>query len=161
MSIPFEQSYIGLLRRHLGNQKIIIPATHAIVVDLNGDILFVQRKDNDWWVLPAGNLELNESVYDCIVREVWEEAGLSVHSAKLISIYSEPRFDFTNTHGGKHQMLAFVLHIDQWSGQLVTKTDETVAARFFPKTKPPENLHPFYLEVLKDFYSFTGQTILK
>jgi 8-oxo-dGTP pyrophosphatase MutT (NUDIX family) len=161
MSIPFEQSYLGLLRRHLGHQKVIVPAVHAIVEHASGDILFVKRADNHYWVLPAGNLELGESVYDCVIREVHEEAGVYATSATLIAVYSEPRFDFTNSHGGEHQMLAFVFHIDQWSGQLAIKTDETVDARFFSRAAPPDNLHPFYHEMLNDLRAFTGQVILK
>jgi ADP-ribose pyrophosphatase YjhB (NUDIX family) len=54
-------------------------------------------------------------------REVREESGLQVEEAELIAIYSEPRFHFTNSYGGEHQMLAFVFLVTKWHGSLQKK----------------------------------------
>jgi ADP-ribose pyrophosphatase YjhB (NUDIX family) len=161
MSIPFEQSYHGLLRQHLGKQKVIVPAARAVIQDDTGAVLFVRRSDNHAWVMPAGAMELGESIDDCMAREVWEETGLRVEAATLIAIYSAPRFDFTNSYGGQHQMLAFVFRVDAWSGQLRSATDETVDARFFPLESLPENLPALYRETLADVQAFDGQVIVK
>ena len=58
MTIPFEETYHGLLRQHLGNQRIILPAVRAVIPDECGRILFVKRSDNGLWVMPAGSQEL-------------------------------------------------------------------------------------------------------
>jgi 8-oxo-dGTP pyrophosphatase MutT (NUDIX family) len=55
VTIPFEESYHGLLRRHLGNQRIILPAVRAVISNGDGRILFVKRSDNGLWVMPAGS----------------------------------------------------------------------------------------------------------
>ena len=161
MTIPFEESYHGLLRRHLGNQRIILPTVRAIIADEDGRILFVKRSDNGLWVMPAGSQELDESVLDALRREVREESGLEVDEAELIAIYSEPRFHFTNSYGGKHQMLAFVFLVRQWHGNLQQQTDETVAAKFFPPNALPPNRPAFYDETLEDLKKFSGTVILK
>jgi 8-oxo-dGTP pyrophosphatase MutT (NUDIX family) len=161
MPIPFEQSYHGLLRQHLGKQKVIVPAARAVIQNDTSAVLFVRRSDNHEWGMPAGAIELGESIYDCMAREVWEETGLRVESAVLIAIYSGPRYDFTNSYGGEHQMLAFVFRVDAWSGQLLSTTDETVDARFFPLDALPDDLPSLYRETLADVQAFAGQVIVK
>lgn len=161
MSVPFEESYHGLLRKHLGNQRIILPAVRAVIPDADGRILFVKRSDNGLWVMPAGSQELDESILDALHREVREESGLEVEAAELIAVYSEPRFHFTNSYGGEHQMLAFVFLVSQWSGTLQQETDETVAAQFFPLDALPANRPTFYDETLEDMKNFNGKVILK
>lgn len=161
MTIPFEESYHGLLRQHLGNQRIILPAVRAVISDADGRILFVKRSDNGLWVMPAGSQELDESVLDALHREVQEESGLEVEAAELIAVYSEPRFHFTNSYGGEHQMLAFVFLVTKWRGSLHHKTDETVAAQFFPLNALPQNRPAFYDETLEDMKNFNGRVILK
>ena len=161
MTIPFEESYHGLLRQHLGNRRIILPAVRAVIPDGDGRILFVKRSDNGLWVMPAGSQELDESILDALRREVQEESGLEVEEVELIAIYSEPRFHFTNSYGGEHQMLAFVFLVTKWHGSLQQETDETVAAQFFPLNALPPNRPAFYDETLEDLKRFTGKVILK
>lgn len=92
----YEESYLGQLRKLVGNRKLITPRVRAIIQDKQGRILFVQRKDNGKWVMPEGSLELDESVCDCLKREIKGETGLDAISATPIAIYSEPRLAFTN-----------------------------------------------------------------
>ncbi|MAP79780.1 MAG: ADP-ribose pyrophosphatase [Aequorivita sp.] len=50
-------------------------------------------KNNDGWIveIPAGSLEENENPQDCVKREVMEELGYKVASAKLINtFYTSP-----------------------------------------------------------------------
>ena len=93
-------------------------------------------------------------------REVREETGLDIISATPIAIYSEPRFSFTNEYGAEHQMLAIVFRVDEWSGVLVSETDETVEARFFSVNELPD-IPDLYRETLEDLKNFDSQLILK
>ena len=161
MTIPFAESYHGQLRKFIGNRRVIVPAVRGIVQDERGRILLVKRSDNGDWVMPAGSMELDESVLDALKREVWEESGLEVQDATLIAIHSEPRFHFTNSYGGQHQMLAFVFQVTHWTGSLHQKTDETVAAQFFAPDALPPNIYDFYRETIEDLNNFTGTVILK
>ncbi len=156
----FAQSYQGQLRALVGNRRLITPAAWAIIRDGEGRILLTRRSDNGRWDMPAGALELGESVTDCLRREVREETGLEVIEATLVAIYSEPRFCFTNAFGGEQQRLAFLFLVTGWSGTLLTATDETTDARFFDLDHLP-NLNDFHREALEDLPSFTGEVILK
>lgn len=68
----------------------IKPATSAVILNQNNQILFLKRKDNDLWTLPGGTLKYNESLEDCIKREVLEETGLHVSIDQIIGTYTNP-----------------------------------------------------------------------
>ena len=97
-----------------------------------GRILLVCRSDHERWDIPAGTLELCESVTACLRRAIREETGLEVVAATLIAIYSEPRFCFTNAFGGEQQRLAFVFLVAAWSGTPLMATVETTDALLRP-----------------------------
>ncbi len=42
------------------------------------------------WTIPAGYMELNETLADGTAREVFEEAGAQVHIGRLIGLYEIP-----------------------------------------------------------------------
>ncbi|MGZ0146538.1 NUDIX domain-containing protein [Kribbella sp. WER1] len=158
--MSYEQSYAGTLRRHVGTQRLITPGPRAVIRNAAGDVLLVRRSDDDTWVMPAGGLELGESIWDALVREVREETGLVVEAATPIALYTGPEYWFTNAYDGEHQMFAVVFRVDGWSGTLLGETDETRDARFFPRDQLPP-LRPVYQETLADLDAFDGTVILK
>jgi ADP-ribose pyrophosphatase YjhB (NUDIX family) len=158
--ITWEESYEGQLRKLVGNRQLIIPATRSVVMDGEGRILLIRRKDWDEWGFPAGALELGESVLDCCKREVKEETGLDVMAAVPIAIYSEPRFRYADHYGNQRQMLTIVLLVREWSGQISARSDETTDCRFFEMDSLPD-LPPIYAETVEDVSNFRGALILK
>ena len=161
MTIPYEQSYLGQLRRLVGDQKLIAIGARAIVKSGTSSVLLVRRKDNSAWVMPAGSIEMGESILDCVEREVKEETGLDVLSAVPIAIYSDPKYSFTTSHGDPYQMFAVVFLVEHWEGELASETDETVDARFFPIDELPDGVPPLYRETIEDLKAFSGALILK
>ena len=158
--LSYEDSYAGWLRSLVGNSRIITPGPRAVILNQSREVLLIRRTDDDSWVMPAGGLELGESIWDALVREVLQETGLIVESATPFAIYTEPRFWFTNAHGGEHQMLAVVFRVDRWSGNLRTQSDETQDARFFARMELPP-VRPIYLETLEDLDRYDGDLIVK
>ena len=63
-------SYISNLRTKIGHDKFIHPAARIIVENEKGEILFIRRTDNGKLGIPAGGLEENETIEECIRREV-------------------------------------------------------------------------------------------
>ncbi|NUS00445.1 MAG: NUDIX domain-containing protein [Kribbellaceae bacterium] len=136
------------------------PGPRAVILDDTGAVLLVRRSDDDTWVMPAGGLELGESIWEALVREVSEETGLLVEAATPIALYTGRQYWFTNAFGGEHQMFSVVFRVDRWSGSLLSETDETRDARFFARDELPP-LRPAYLETLEDLDAFDGALILK
>jgi len=158
--LDYEQSYVGKLRKLTGDMTLIIPAARAIIRDIDGKILLIRRRDNGVWDLPAGGIELGESITDCLIREVREETGLEVIEALPLTLQTQPRFSFTNIFGKKYQMFTMVFLVTKWQGNLIKQTNETTDARFYEINDMPE-LSPPHAETIQDLQNFTGNLIVK
>ncbi len=110
--VPFEESYLGQLRQLVGSRPLITPSARAILRDDGGRVLFIRRRANDTWGVPAGFMELDESILDCLKQEVREETGLEVLEATPIALYTEPRFVHTTASGEHIQVFAVVFRVD-------------------------------------------------
>ncbi|MFX0547873.1 NUDIX domain-containing protein [Hathewaya histolytica] len=53
------------------------------IIRYNGKVLFEKRTDSDRWALIGGGLKINESLEQCIIREVREETGLIISQESL------------------------------------------------------------------------------
>ena len=160
MSIPWEQSYEGQLRKLVGSRAIMIPAAAAWLKDEQGRILLVRRKDNDEWGWPGGAMDLGETILECVTREVREETGLAILSPTPMAVYSGSGVRSVNRFGNGCQLLMFVFLAQRWSGALLTQTDETVDACFFDMDDLPD-LPARYQERLEDLKNFDGGFIIK
>lgn len=60
----------------------------CMVYDENGNILVQDRKDPDWpgLTFPGGHVEKGESFTESVIREVWEETGLTVENPVLCGV---------------------------------------------------------------------------
>ncbi|WP_179865459.1 NUDIX domain-containing protein [Bacillus sp. AFS017336] len=165
--MSWKESYIGKLRNLVGNQKLIVPSIRAIIEDHSGNILFIERRGEGKWSMPAGSIELNESIFECLVREVKEETGLVVISAKVIAVYSDPKYGQKNKFGNEYQLFEFLFLVDEWNGLLIKRTEETSDAKFFNLDEIPANTNEFWAqfhkEVIKDYkqYKNNEKFILK
>jgi 8-oxo-dGTP pyrophosphatase MutT (NUDIX family) len=53
--------------------------------------LLIKRSDNGLWAVPAGGLELGDSVRQCAIREAYEETGLTPTKLAPIAILTHGR----------------------------------------------------------------------
>lgn len=166
MSIPWGEHYTYKLRKLVGGKlPLMLPSVRAIIRDEEGKVLFIERRKrivahSNEWGMPAGGLELNESIYDCLIREVKEETGLDIVSATLIAVYTGAK---GLTEKGK--MIEFCFSVDEWFGTLLTETTESTDAKFYPLNALPqasnEFWHNHHLEVFADMEKYGGNLILK
>lgn len=88
------------------------PRAAAVIINKNKELLVLRQKNPttgfEWWTLPGGGMEGEESVIDTIVREVEEECNVHCRPMKLL--YVSEYVDYTiNTH---HLGLFFLTTID-------------------------------------------------
>ena len=158
--LSYEESYTGRLRQAAGDMRLIIPAVRAIILDKQGKILLIRRSDDGRWAIPAGAIELGESISDCLKREVKEETGLDVIEAEPLAINSEPRFAYTDMYNHDFQMFVITFIVRKWRGRLITQTSESTGARFFEMDNLPD-LNPVHVETIQDFRRYKGKMIVK
>jgi len=156
----FADSYLGRLRKKIGHDKIIVAGARAIIRNKKGEVLLIRRTDTGRWGMPAGSLELGDSVIDAVKREVLEETGLKVISCRPMAIYSDPKYSVTYPNGDQVQIFAMVFIVDEWEGELISVTDETSDIGFFALDKLPDT-HEMYIETLEDLKKYDGQFIVK
>ncbi len=165
-----EQSYILQLlqiRQQTGTDyQFLLPCVRAVIRDEEGRVLLVRRSDNESWVMPSGCMELNETVYEALCREVREECGLEVISARLMAIYNY----LPESSEEMCQYLHFQFMVEAWSGEVVTETDETTDARFWTVEEiraalqcnsPLGHIAGYYdAQVINDILVYEGQIIM-
>jgi 8-oxo-dGTP pyrophosphatase MutT (NUDIX family) len=79
----------------------------SVVVRAGNRVLLGKRRDTGRWTLPSGHADVDESMPEAAVRELWEEAGLRVSLEMLTFLGREKR---RNRSG--EWMEAFVFEVE-------------------------------------------------
>jgi ADP-ribose pyrophosphatase YjhB (NUDIX family) len=114
-------------------------AVSALLFDEQQRILLAHRRDIDWWNLPGGGMEANETVEDAVKREVLEETGLLVEVGQLVGVYSKPQ----------KQEVVLTFRCRKVGGVL-TETEESRACRYFVPDDLPVNTLPKHRQRIND-----------
>ena len=161
--MSWAESYLGQLRAVAGERTLLFVGARTVVRDDEGRVLLIRRSDNGHWAVPAGAMELGESIADCGVRELYEETGLTAGALTPYALYTGPAYTFTNMYDHTYQLFIVAFRVDGWTGELLRVTDETTDARFYAADELPPTLSPVVHETLADLASFerTGTLVLK
>lgn len=67
----------------------------CMVYDDNGNVLVQDRIDDSWSgiTFPGGHVEKNEPFTDAVIREIFEETGLTISNVELCDIKNWIRDD--------------------------------------------------------------------
>lgn len=80
----------------------------------DGDLVLVQERVSADWpgiTFPGGHVESGESIRDSVIREVWEETGLTVEDPVLCGVK-----EWENPDGSRY--IVFLFRADRFSGTL-------------------------------------------
>jgi len=93
----------------------------CMVYDHDGNILVQDRRDPDWPGLcfPGGHVEPGESFVESVIREVWEETGLTIENPKLCGTKQ-----FQTRRGERYVVLFY--KTDRFSGELKSSDEGEV-----------------------------------
>jgi 8-oxo-dGTP diphosphatase len=106
----------------------------AVVLD-EGRVLLIRRKNEpfrDYWALPGGYMDFNETAQEAAHRELEEETGLTAAASIFVGLFDEP---------GRHprQVVSAAFLVPDWEGELKAG-DDAVEAAWFPVDTLPEQL---------------------
>jgi ADP-ribose pyrophosphatase YjhB (NUDIX family) len=113
----------------------------ALIVDERQQVLLCHRRDMDRWNLPGGGVELGETPWYALAREVKEEVGIEIIVERLVGIYSYPPAND----------LIFSFACSRVGGE-IRLSAEADAIAFFPSDQLPRNLHQHHAVRIRDFF---------
>lgn len=118
----------------------------AIIIQDKQILLILRGTEpfKDFWALPGGLVDWDETIAEAIKREVKEELGLTVVSQKELGVYSDPA-------RSPHQTIniAFFVEVE---GE-PQAGDDAKACQYFPLDKLPEEMAFDHKKIVEDFLS--------
>ncbi|KRE52049.1 NUDIX hydrolase [Paenibacillus sp. Soil724D2] len=87
----------------------------------NNKILLHTTPEHDYWVLPGGRVEFNESTSDGIVREIQEELGVLSHVERLCYVHE---LIFTENGNNFHELGFYYLISLPENNEIMNKESE-------------------------------------
>lgn len=157
------KDYLKNIRRYIGHRKIIHPAARIIMENAAGQLLMIRRRDNGRWGLPAGGLEMDETIEQCIRREVREETGLTVGRLQVIGIITNPERE-TVTYPNRDVVQYFTIEFysNDFRGSLqVEDVQEIKSVHWVDRSHVaylPDNERPTFESLA--FFRKTGRPLL-
>lgn len=90
----------------------------CMIYDNNGNVLVQDRKDPEWGgiTFPGGHVEKEESFTDAVIREVYEETGLTVFHPQLCGIKQ-----FMQSDGSRYVVLFY--KTNKYTGDIVSSEE--------------------------------------
>jgi mutator protein MutT len=146
--------YYKELRKKIGTELIFSPSVAAIIRNDQGDILFMLDSNNNIWSIPAGAIELGETPAEAVVREVWEEMGLTVSAKHLLGVFGGKDYRWIYPDGNKVEYLIFVFECEIQCGTLQAIDGESADFRYFNSSSMPDLHLPYPKEI---FYPRTTE----
>lgn len=112
-----QSDYISRIRKLIGTEFILLPSVSLIIKDNDDNILMARHQHNNWWVLPGGMIEPDETPHQAAVREAKEETDLTVSLLNIHGVYGGEEFRIQYANGDRvgYVMIVFQAKID--SGQ--------------------------------------------
>ena len=135
----------------------VILTNLCMVYDHAGNILVQDRLDPDWpgICFPGGHVEPGESFVESVIREVWEETGLTIENPRLCGTKQ-----FQTRKGERY--VVFFYKTDTFSGELRSSDEGKVF--WIPRADLPnytlcedfeDMVRVFEEDALSEFYYYT------
>lgn len=122
--------YLKNLRRHIGTALVLVPSVSALIYDDDGRILLVRHSNGGVWATPGGAIEPDETPQDAVVREVWEETGLTVAPTRLRGVFHGPDFRVRYENGDEVSYVISVFECRRLAGEPRPDGEEILEARY-------------------------------
>ena len=140
--------YYRKLRAKLGHERILYPASGAVIPDAEGRILLQEKTHEPGWFLPGGAIELGEHPEEALVREVAEETGLIVRPLKLLLLIGGSAYRYRYPNGDLVEILGPVYRCEVVGKAEGPLDDETKRLEYFSRAECPPLTMPYPVDAL-------------
>ncbi|HNP85519.1 MAG TPA: NUDIX hydrolase N-terminal domain-containing protein [Kouleothrix sp.] len=110
------------------------PAGDAAIFNTVGEILLIQRRDDQLWAMPGGGFEVGETPAEATCREAWEETGMAVEPLRLVGVY-DSRLCGSRTEAHLYQFVLLCRPRDAHTQPTVS--NETLDVRWYAEGALP------------------------
>ncbi|MDQ8733776.1 NUDIX domain-containing protein [Paenibacillus sp. LHD-38] len=135
--------YCEKMREMIGNAPLIIMRPSVAIINHSGEIL-LNRYIGGTWGISGGILQLNESVEECIKRNVQNDLGIKLNTLRLFGVYSgKELINRVEESGDEYHTVAVGYLCTDFEGNLTTDENQAIEAKFFQFDQLPEEIDPF------------------
>ncbi|MCM3269506.1 NUDIX hydrolase [Paenibacillus elgii] len=149
--------YISSIRKKIGHERLIVVAA-GVIIYKDGKVLLQKRRDNHCWAMHSGGVEIGEEVEETAKRELWEETGLKANDLELLGVFSGEDRLYTYPNGDEVYTIGIVYICRDFSGDLLSQTNETTELKWFNIDELPDDIFPPNKKPLKAFVDYINRT---
>lgn len=143
--------YIKKLRSYIGHDPILMCACGCLIFNEKNQVLLQKRSDDGLWGNPGGSMDLGETIYETIIREIKEETDLDIlkEDLEIFSIYSGEEQHHIYPNKDEMYFVNIIFKKNKYTGTL--KNDlESLELKFFDLDKLPTNITKPFESVARD-----------
>lgn len=143
--------YIKMIRKFIGHNPLILCTCGCLIFNEENRILLQRRTDNGLCGNPGGLMDLGETIYETVIREIKEETGLDIkkENLKIFNIYSGEEQHYIYPNDDEVYFVNIIFEIYKYSG-MIAKNDESYELKFFDIDNLPLNVTKSFKCVAKD-----------
>jgi ADP-ribose pyrophosphatase YjhB (NUDIX family) len=136
-------NYCEAIREKIGNDPLIIVRPSVAIMNHNGEIL-LSRYIDGIWSIPGDILQLNQSVEECIKRNVLNDIGLKIKKLTLSGVYSGTELiNRVEESGDEYHTVAIGYLCTEYEGEIIPDSNQGIEAQFFSLDNLPKEINPF------------------
>ena len=150
--------YIKKVRQYIGHDPIIICACGCLIFNEKGQVLLQKRSDDGLWGNPGGSMDIGESIYDTIIREIKEETNLDIKkdNLKIFNIYSGEEQHHIYPNKDEAQFVNIIFETNKYEGE-INIDSESFKLKFFDLDNLPKNITKPFECVKRDLLDIKEQ----
>jgi ADP-ribose pyrophosphatase YjhB (NUDIX family) len=142
--------YIHELRQWIGHRPVLLVGAGIFILDEQGRLLMMKRRDNECWGIPGGAVEPGEVVQDAAKRETMEEVNLEIGEMSLFGVFSGPQLYYKYPNGDEVYNVTIMYLSHDWKGD-IQLNDEHTEWNWFSAEELPEAISPPMKTVIEQF----------
>ncbi|NHJ01403.1 MAG: NUDIX domain-containing protein [Candidatus Heimdallarchaeota archaeon] len=127
------------------------------IINSEEEILLIQRADNRMWAMPGGLLEVGETPAEGVLREIFEETGITCQITKLIGIY-DSRLCGTSSPFHIYHLLFLCTPLMRNPITIPSHKREIISYKWFKEAFLPESIDPGHITRIPEaFRTWKGE----